>query len=226
MKAFVLGVLVGAVVCFGIIRVTESRVAGHAAPDQSIPSSTTPLPTPERSREASAVSAESRADPAEEQLSFQPPVSDKDPAADWIERLTEREAQEVCTRASQLQQAREQAAKDAEPKDAAWAYPMEQLMRQHVEMYLPADKYTKLQLECRTTFCTLRMEGKSADAREMAEKVVQQIQHQDWSDIAQKGNGSGWEGESWYIQYNWFRPRTEAERRMWFWHRSVQREQR
>jgi hypothetical protein len=239
MKTFVLGVLVGAGACFGIIQVTQSQIARDGAPGRSIAGSAIPLPSPspESSSAIPAASAEMRAAEADRQLDFQPPAADKDSAAappaapserttDWIERLSEHEANEVCTRASRLQQARAQAAKDAEPKDAAWAYSMEQLMRQHIEMHLPADKYTKLQLECRTTFCILRMEGKGADARELADKVVQQIQHQDWSDIAQKGSGGGSEGEAWHIHYDWFRPRTESERRGWFWNRPLQRERR
>lgn len=99
-------------------------------------------------------------------------------------------------------------------------------MRQHIEMHLPADKYTTLQIECRTTFCELRMEGARTEGKDLAEKVVQQIQFQDWSDIAQKGSGGGLEGETWYIEYSWFRPRTESERRIWFWNRDLQRERR
>ncbi|MGH7179421.1 MAG: hypothetical protein ACREJC_18740 [Tepidisphaeraceae bacterium] len=100
-------------------------------------------------------------------------------------------------------------------------------MRQHIEMHLPVDKYTKLRVECRTTFCELRMEGTSTDGKELTDKVVQQIQQQEWSDIAEKKrSGSGSNGETWFIRYDWFRSRTESERRMWFWNRDLQRERR
>jgi hypothetical protein len=72
----------------------------------------------------------------------------------------------------------------------------------------------------------LRMQGTSADGKDMAEKIVQQIQQQEWSDIAQRASGSGSDSETWYVEYDWFRPRTESERRQWFWNRDLQRERR
>ena len=47
-----------------------------------------------------------------------------------------------------------------------------------------------------TTFCELRMEGKSTQSRELAENIVQQIQFQDWSDIVQQGTGAGSSGHA------------------------------
>jgi hypothetical protein len=215
MKTFVLGILVGALVCFGVIRFIDHEVAPDAAPERPIAAALAP---------ARSVNSDPAKSADVERPAVEPPPALAKAPSDWVEELTEEEAQELCSYASRLQQAREQAVKDAEPKDAGWAYSMEQLMKQHIEMHLPADQYTKLQIECRTTFCELRMEGKSTDGRELAEKIVQQIQFQDWSDIAQKGNGGGSEGESWYIHYDWFRPRTERDRRAWFWHRDVVRQ--
>jgi hypothetical protein len=237
MKAFAFGLVVGALACFGVVKVADRQGAPDAAPEPLIVGAATPSSCPDVHRESLAAPAATSVRSAGGQSVVQLRTTNQIPAAaptgvppefgkDWIERLTERQAQELCTRANQLQAAREQGAKDAEPKDAGWAYPMEQLMRQHIEMHLPADKYTTLRVECRTTFCELRMEGASADGRELAEQVVQQIQHQPWSDIAQKGNGGGSSGESWHLHYDWIRPRTESERRAWFWNRDLQRQQR
>jgi hypothetical protein len=233
MKLFVCGLVIGALVCFGILRLGESQVAPDAAAERFIADPACPKST----CASSAASEATPADSAGDQSTDLPPATDTKLAASqsgvplqagnhWIESLSEQEADELCSRAHQLRQIRERGAKDTEPKDAGWAYPMEQLIRQHVEMHLPADKYTKLQIECRTTFCALRMQGTSADGKDAAEKVVQQIQQQEWSDVAQRGSGGGSDGETWYIEYDWFRPRTESERRQWFWNRDLQRERR
>jgi hypothetical protein len=237
MKAFVFGVVVGAVACFSVIRVMDPRVGRDAAPERLLAGSAAPSSYRDIGPARAAASAETLGGSAEGQSGVEIPALDRSLNAtppsvpskagkDWMQQLTEQEASELCTRASQLRQAREQTAKDAEPKDAGWAYSMEQLIRQHIEMHLPADKYTKLLVECRTTFCELRMEGSSTDGGELAEKVVQQIQHQEWSDIAQKGSGGGSNGETWYVEYDWFRPRSESERRRWFWNRDLKRERR
>lgn len=76
-----------------------------------------------------------------------------------------------------------------------------------------------------TTFCELRMEGKSTQSRELAEKIVQQIQFQDWSDIVQQGTGAGSSEAGWYLDYDWLRLRTESDRRRWLWYRDGMRQQ-
>jgi hypothetical protein len=233
MKLFVCGVVIGALVCFGIVQLAESQLAPDAAAERLIAG----YACPKSASASSAASEGTPADRAGDQSADLPPPTATELAAsqsevplqlgnDWIERLSEQEANEVCSRAHRLRQARERGAKDTEPKDAGWAYPMEQLIRQHVEMHLPADKYTKLQIECRTTSCALRMQGTGADCKDVAEKIVQQIQQQEWSDIALRGSGGGSDSETWYIEYDWFRPRTESERRQWFWNRDLQRERR
>lgn len=225
MKNFVLGVAIGALVCFGILRAKSPPAPENPAPAppssasalSNVCSDVASMPLANAVRTASS-DIEER--PSSTVIETAPAVAVPTVASevgpDWIANLSERQAGEICTRAHQLRQQREQAAKDAEPKDAGWAYSMEQLMRQHIEMHMPADKYTKLRVECRTTFCELRMEGASADGQNLADQIVQQIQHQDWSDVVQKGSGGGSDGAAWYVDYDWFRPGTDEERRVWF----------
>jgi hypothetical protein len=234
MKEVVLGMVVGALACFGVVRLTDRQVVADPAPQRLIAESATRPAGSDAGLARGGASTQALSDSAAEQRVVPAAMTDKSSAApppsdlpkaedDWIERLSERQAYEICNRSSQLRQAREQAAKDAEPKDAGWAYPMEQLIRQHIEMHLPADTYTKLSVECHTSFCELRLESTGMDGKELADKVVQQIQHQQWSDIVQRRSGGGVDGETWYVEYDWFRPRTETERRTWFWSRDLQR---
>lgn len=135
MKTFLFGVVVGALVCFGVIRVTDPQIARDSSTERLMVGSVTPS-YPHTVPPSSAASEETLAVSAGAQSVVQPPAAESGPAAeppsvapkprtDWIERLSPQEANEVCTRASQLQQAREKAAKDAEPKDAGWAYSMD-----------------------------------------------------------------------------------------------------
>ena len=230
MKAFGSGLAIGALTCFVVIRTTDqdptpsvNRVTTSAVSKEATPT-VNPSCAAGVDKDSAALSnnpARATERPASNATIASAPVpalpnASHEVRPDWIERLSEREADEVCTRAHQLRRAREQAAKDAEPKDVGWAYSMEQLIRQHTEMHLPADKYTKLQVECRTTFCEMRLEGPNLDDQTVAAEVLHQIPQQVWSDVVQKGYGSGSDGRAWYIEYEWFRPRTEAERRLHF----------
>ncbi len=48
--------------------------------------------------------------------------------------------------------AREQAARDAEPKDLAWAYAMEQKLRQFTMPRFQADEIDLTAIDCKTSF--------------------------------------------------------------------------
>jgi hypothetical protein len=219
MKTFALGLIVGVLLCFAFIRFAGSDGAKNAviepAPANGTASVTAqpsePLSCPEPPPIAEA--AKPSPPPAVIQR-----VVEKRPIA--IEALSEKEASELCVMAHQLRQKREQATRDAEPKDAGWAYPMEQLIQQHVQSLVPADQYSKLTIECRTTFCELKMESTTDAGIELADKAARTIPNQAWSDIAPKGSSRGADGKgTFHMRYEWYRPRTEAERRMFFRHR-------
>jgi hypothetical protein len=244
MKMFAFGVVVGAFAYFAIDRVAGPQVAenSEARPVQPVepitslnlqPDRLASCPDPSRPDVAPPVLASKRdidpraavERPAADQRAndtSQSPYSAPSPIRRTriaIEDLSETEAFELCTRASMLQRQRERAKKDAEPKDAGWAYSMEQLMRQHVQSNVPADQYTKLQIECRSTFCELNMEGTGEEGRAFADKAASDITNEPWSDVTLKGQGGGSDGVTWKIQYEFYRPQTEAERRLWRQHR-------
>lgn len=235
MKAFAFGAVVGALVCFAAIRVMGPRVTQVTAleplpagpigyvdskPDQraSTPDTQVPVrsvePTNNSERSATGEPADSQAPSSGLSLVNKRCIS--------IEDLSEEDVRAIATRAYQLAQQRERAKKDAEPKDAGWAYSMEMLIRQHIESHLPADRYTSLKIECRTTFCQLNMTGTGAEARAIADRLAKEIPRQPWSDIAQKGAGGGSNGDAWHIDYEWYRPRTDSERKLWFGMREQQ----
>jgi hypothetical protein len=75
------------------------------------------------------------------------------PAAPMTAEQQERAA---CNALSERRLAREQAALDAEPKDAAWAYPMEQKLREYVTQTLVSGQLEVIGIDCRTTFCEIK----------------------------------------------------------------------
>ena len=93
---------------------------------------------------------------------------------------------------------------------------MEMLIRQHIESHLPADKFKTFEIECRTTFCELTMTGTGTEERDIADRLAKEIAGQPWSDIAQKSSGGGSYAEGWHLEYEWYRPRTDSERKAWF----------
>lgn len=230
MKAFAVGVIVGAGVCFAVVRIaspppTEQTECEPAVSQAAPRAQAQPEPTssnrivasnsPERSAPPPAASAPvvSRA-PASPAVELTAPVTAAKKCFS-IEDITEKDADQFCLRAHQLRSQRERAEKDAEPKDPGWAYSMESLIRQHMEANVPRDQYTKLQIDCRTTFCELRMEGTVPAGQDLADRIAKEIVKQPWSDIASKGAGGGSSGDEWHISYEWFRPRTDEERRLW-----------
>lgn len=223
MRAFVFGLIVGACACFAVLRIVDPPLAQPALveplpvrPPQAVglePNKPPSCPDVANVNLAHAKQPERKATPA------QPAARDDGnsqavPSAQvtvekksiQLEDLSEKAAAELCIQAERLRHQRELDAKADEPKDAGWAYSMEQLIRQHLESHVPADKYKILQLECRTTFCELRMEGTDKEGQALAEKVANDIPNQPWSDIARKGGGGGSNGDNWHAEYEWYRP--------------------
>jgi hypothetical protein len=232
MRAFVFGSIVGACACFAVLRIVDPPLAQPALveplPDRPTQAVELEPNQPPSCPDVPSVTLAHAKQPEPKATAEQPAARDDGnsqsvPSAPvtvakksiTLADLTEEAAGQLCIQAERLRHQREQAAKAAEPKDAGWAYSMEQLIRQHLESHIPADKYKILQLECRTTFCELRMEGTDKEGLALVEKVANDIPNQPWSDIAQKGGGSGSAGDQWHLERDWYRPTTESERRMW-----------
>lgn len=232
MRAFAVGLIVGACACFAVLRIVDPPRT-QPAPVEPLPvSSTQPADiqpnNPASCPQVANVTLAHSKRPEPKTIVEPSPARDagNTPLASGgqatvarkpitLADLSEQDAAQLCIQKERLRHQREQAAKAAEPKDAGWAYSMEQLIRQHLESHVPADQYKILQLECRTTFCELRMEGTAKEGLALVEKVANDIPNQPWSDIAQKGGGSGSAGDQWHLEREWYRPTTESERRMW-----------
>ena len=68
----------------------------------------------------------------------------------------EQQERAACTALSERRIAGEKAARDAEPKDPAWAYPMEQKLREYMTRKLQSGQLELLGIDCKTTFCEIK----------------------------------------------------------------------
>ena len=89
---------------------------------------------------------------------------------------------DVCSELSDRRLAREQAARDAEPKDPAWAYAMEQQLREFTMPRLQADQLELIAIDCRTSFCEIRAGG-SPEVSEAFNKVIGAVPGKPWNDF-------------------------------------------
>src|SRR3954470_13324313 len=134
MKGFVLGVLMGAIACFAVIRISDTRemVKSEKSSDDAMASVELPLqPTScsDSSRETqteprhSDVTVERITSTAgkELELARADSLHVTSNRAEFIGERSEKEASEICSRAAVLREKKERAKKEAEPKDAAWA---------------------------------------------------------------------------------------------------------
>ena len=232
MRAFVFGLIVGACACFAVLRIVDPPLAQPALveplpvrPPQAVglePNKPPSCPDVANVNLAHAKQPERKATPA------QPAARDDGnsqavPSAQvtvekksiQLEDLSEKAAAELCIQAERLRHQRELDAKADEPKDAGWAYSMEQLIRQHLESHVPADKYKILQLECRTTFCELRMEGSDKVRSSARGKGRERHSESTVERHCPQGRGRRVERRQLACRIRVVPATTEFERRMW-----------
>jgi hypothetical protein len=218
MRAFAFGLIVGAAVCFAVLRIIDSppaqdaeneQLAAHPVPPP-IPASSIAPSCPEVTK-VSAAPTPSR--PSAERNNE--PKAPIDQARIALDATSDQEANQLCSHALGRKERRERARKEAEPKDAGWAYSTEELVRYHIESQMSPDQYKKLQIDCRTTFCEVTMEGVGEESRVLANKVAQEIAKQPWSEMVYRGSGGSSIGDDWTFKHEWFRPTTESERRLY-----------
>jgi hypothetical protein len=73
--------------------------------------------------------------------------------------VTEARQQAACDAFWERKRKREQLAHDTEPKDPAWAYPMEQKLSEYTARRFRASQIAVTAIDCKTTFCTIAAEG-------------------------------------------------------------------
>lgn len=89
----------------------------------------------------------------------------------------------ICDELSNRRMAREQATRDAEPKDPAWAYPMEQKLREVVSPRLQTKQIEVISIDCKTTFCELRAQALGPETNEGFNRVMEGVREQPWNDF-------------------------------------------
>jgi hypothetical protein len=103
--------------------------------------------------------------------------------------------QEACWKLSGLQQERERAARDAEPRDAGWADPMEQLLRQHITEKMVKHPLDRLEITCRATFCEIKASGVTPQSQAAFQKISQEAGAEPWADMETGEGGSSMYGD-------------------------------
>ena len=229
--AFTFGLILGAGVCYAVMRYTAPAPSSdtelaQAAVQQNPPAALPPTeppscpeitsaPTPAKAeptqadtRLTDARAPERPVTPLPPDTAVSTPVSQRRLSVDEI---SEDEANRFCSAVFNRQQQRERAAKQAEPKDVGWAYSMEQLLQQHIESHMTTAQYNKLRVECRTTFCEMRIEGVGVENKALASELAQGIAQQPWHDMIPR-SGSIYETTAgWQVLQEWVRHQPAAE---------------
>jgi len=85
-----------------------------------------------------------------------PATAIEDPSRATVPLTAEQQANAACIALSERRAAGEKAALHAEPKDPAWAYPMEQKLREYLTQKLQSGEVEVIGIECRTSFCEIK----------------------------------------------------------------------
>jgi hypothetical protein len=224
--AFTFGLIVGAGVCYAVVRFTAPAPSPDTKPVlaavQPNPPAAAPPTEPPSCPEITSASAPTQVEPkvadarAPERPvgNSQPDTAVSTPVAQRrlaIDEISEDEANRFCSAVFNRQQQRDRAAKEAEPKDVSWAYSTEQLIQQHVEMNMSPAQYNKLRIECRTTFCEMRIEGVGGENKALASEIAQGIAQQPWHDMLPRSGSVYDTAAGWQVIQEWVRPKTGAE---------------
>lgn len=119
------------------------------------------------------------------------PPLDKDQQACWD--LSSRRAQQQFD------------AREAQPRDAGWADPMEQLLRQHIIGQLVKHPPDRLEINCKTTFCQIKATGRTKESQAAFQKVSQEVAAEPWADLRVGEGGSGSYGDIWRADVTLYR---------------------
>jgi len=90
---------------------------------------------------------------------------------------------EKCNEAYQREQERQQRAWDAEPKDPAWAYAMEQKLREFTSPRLQTAQMEVSDIDCKTTFCEINAHALVPELAGQFNEVIDAVREQPWSEF-------------------------------------------
>jgi hypothetical protein len=92
-------------------------------------------------------------------------------------------AEAACTARAGEKRRRELAARDAEPRDASWAGPTEQLLRQFFTTQLKKHPVEDIDIRCKTTFCQVGAKGRTDDSSVAFQKAAEAAAVEAGSDL-------------------------------------------
>lgn len=105
--------------------------------------------------------------------------------------------QQACWDVTSRQAQQQLDARNAQPRDAGWADPMEQLLRQHIVGQLVKHPLDRLDINCKTTFCQIKASGKTKESQAIFQKVSQEVAAEPWAELRTGEAGSSGYGDSW-----------------------------
>jgi hypothetical protein len=121
------------------------------------------------------------------------------------DRPEDARAEADCTARAIEQRRRERAARDAEPRDASWAGPTEQLLRQFFTTQLKKHPVEHIDISCKTTFCQVRAKGRTDASSVAFQKAAQAAAVEAGSDLRMAEGGISGYVDHWQQDYVLFR---------------------
>ena len=103
------------------------------------------------------------------------------------------------------QKKREQGAHDAEAKDPAWAYGMEQKLREYASQRLRETSIELREVDCKTTFCQIKAGGETEDSQRLFQQASQDAAAEPWVNLRIGEAGSSGYGNTWSADVTLYR---------------------
>ena len=121
-----------------------------------------------------------------------------------FEQREDDEQDAACMQLVSQRAQRARAARDAEPRDAAWADQMEQLLRQHITSRLVKNP-VQMAIDCRATFCRIRAMGQTEESRTAFQRASEEAAAEPWANLRSgEGGGTGY-GDGWIWDVTYYR---------------------
>ena len=99
------------------------------------------------------------------------------------EQLDEERTEAACGALMRRNSERHRAMEVAQPRDVSWAGPTEQLLREYFASQLMEHPVNKLEVTCRTTFCWVKVRGRTDEALAAFHKAAREITAELASDV-------------------------------------------
>lgn len=98
-------------------------------------------------------------------------------------REKNKKLQAACDELFRRQRERQQRAFDAEPKDPAWAYAMEQKLREFTSHRFLAAQIEVSEIDCKTTFCEISARSLAPERADEFNKAIDALRKEPWNEF-------------------------------------------